>query len=298
MIAGSFFAASSCIAQAAPENKAPQTTWADELDNKYPGLLAEWGRLFEKLQKNVKFPASREESQLLPLLPESTIAYGAIPNYGDTSHQALKVFQQELQESDVLRDWWQHGGMATAGPKLEDSVEKFYQVSQYLGDEVVVSAAMDGKEPRMLIVAEIKKPGLKLVFQQMEKEFAGKSKSGVRVVDPKELASLESKRPADELLLLVRPDYVVGATDLPTLRNFNARLDRGTRGFATTSFGQRIAQAYQGGITLVAAANMHKTAGPSGTWLQTGSSSVSANGICGYEIPCWGSHECGRAGSE
>ncbi len=110
----------------------------------------------------------------------------------------------------------------------------------------------------MLIVAEIKKPGLKAVLQKMEKEISGKSKSDVRVVDPVELAALESKRPVDELLLLVRPDFIVGATDLPTLRNFNARLERGTKGFETSPFGQRVAQAYRGGITLVGAADVHK----------------------------------------
>jgi type II secretory pathway pseudopilin PulG len=229
-----------------------------EMNTKYPGLWAEFGRLFEKLQKNVQFPAARGESRLLPLLPEATMSYGAIPNYGDTAHQVLKIFHEELQESKVLREWWHHGEVATAGPKLEDGLEKFYQLSQFLGEEIVVSGAMDGKEPRLLIVAEVRKPGVKKILQQMIEEYGGKSKTGMRVLDAQELASEKDVRGADELLLLVRADYVIGAEDVATLRSFNARLEKGGRGFAAAPFGQRVMQAYQGGVTILAAADVHK----------------------------------------
>ena len=257
-IAAILFVASVCVAQTPPEGQAPGAAVVQELNRKYPGLLAEFGRLFEKLQKNVQFPAARGESRLLPLLPEATMSYGAIPNYGDAAHQALKIFQQELQESEVLRDWWQHGEVATAGPKLEDGLEKFYQLSQYLGEEIVISGAMDGKEPRLLIAAEVRKPGLKKFLQQMIEEYGGKSKAGVRVLDAQELASVKEVRGADELLLLVRADYVVGAEDVATLRSFNARLEKGGGGLAATPFGQRVVQAYQGGVTILAAADVHK----------------------------------------
>lgn len=250
--------ASACDAQATPEGQASAAAVVQELNAKYPGLLAEFGRLFEKLQKSLQFPAARAESRLLPLLPEATMSYGAIPNYGDAAHQALKIFQQELQESKVLRDWWQHGEVAAAGPKVEEGLERFYQLSQFLGEEIVISGAMEGKEPKLLMIAEVRKPGLKKFLQQMIEEYGGKSKAGVRVLDAQELASEKQVRGADELLLLVRADYVVGAEDVATLRSFNARLEKGGRGFATTPFGQRVVQAYQGGVTILAAADVHK----------------------------------------
>jgi hypothetical protein len=252
-----FLAASDCRAQVAPVTQAPEAQWTQEL-NKHPELLEEWGRLFEKLQQNLQFPPARSESRLLPLLPESTMSYAAFANYGDLAHQALKIFQQELQENSVLRDWWQHGELAAAAPKFEDSLDKFSQLGQYLGDEIVVSGAFDGREPNLLVVAEIRKPGLKKFLQQMVNEFAGKSKPGVRVLEPQELANAKDASPAEELVLLVRPDFVVAALNLPTLRSFNARLDRGSRGFASTPFGQRVVQGYEGGVTLLAAADLHK----------------------------------------
>jgi type II secretory pathway pseudopilin PulG len=255
-IAAIVLVASACSAQAKQEGQAPEAPWTQALNNS--GLLAEFGRLAERLQNELQFPKARGDSRLLLLLPEATMSYSAFPNYGDVAHQALKIFQQELQESSVLRDWWQHGELATAGPKVEDSLEKFYQLSQYLGGEIVVSGAMQGREPSLLIVAEIRKPDLKNFLQQMLNELAGKSKPGVRVLDLKELATAKDKGPEQELVVLVRPDFVVGALDLATLRSFNARLDRGSREFVSTPFGQRVVQEYQGGVTVFAAADLHK----------------------------------------
>jgi hypothetical protein len=257
--------ASACGAQVAPASQAPELAWTQEL-NKYSGLLEEFGRLVEKLQSNVQFPPPRPESHLLPLLPESTMSYAAFPNYGDAVHQMLNVFQRELQENAVLRDWWQHGKVAEAGPKVEESLEKFYQLSEYLGEEVVVSGATEGRDTSVLMVAEVRKPGLKKFLQQMLNDIPGKSKPKLRVVDPQELAAAKDMGPAQEPVILVRSDYIVGALDVATLRKFNVRLDRGGREFVSTPFGQRVAKGYEGGATVLAAADLHKilTLAPTG----------------------------------
>ena len=58
--------------------------------------------------------------------------------------------------------------------------------------------------------------------------------------------------------MLVRPDYVVAAMDLATLREFNAGLASHNGEFVSTPFGQRIAKEYGAGVTLLAAADLHK----------------------------------------
>ena len=118
----------------AQQMQAPPTeTPLARMLTKYPGLPAEFSHLLGKLQHDVQFPPARNQSRLLPLLPESTVFYAAIPNYGDAAHQALGIFHQELQQNSALRDWWQQGEMASAGPQFEDSLEQIYQLSQYLG---------------------------------------------------------------------------------------------------------------------------------------------------------------------
>jgi len=86
--------ASSCSAQAQAQAQAqapasgpsPNDLWLQYM-NKYPGLLDEFGRLFDRLSHNLQYPPPRIESHLLPLLPDSTV-YLAFPNYGDVTHQA------------------------------------------------------------------------------------------------------------------------------------------------------------------------------------------------------------------
>jgi type II secretory pathway pseudopilin PulG len=249
-------------AAAAQAAAGPEVQGLDEL-KKNPALMTEFGQLMKKLQQSVQSPPERSASRLLPLLPESTVFYAALPNFGDASHQALAVFQQEVKENSDLRAWWEHVAAAD-GPKVEESLEKFYQLSQYLGDEIVVSGAKEtGKDPSLLILAEARKPGLKDFLQQAEKELAGKSnpKPFLRVLNVQELAAAKDTPSEKELAILVRPDFVVGALDVAALRSFNARLDlvlkvKGSGGFASTPFGQRLAQAYEGGVTEVGAADL------------------------------------------
>src|SRR5215472_10883999 len=214
----SFILMSTSLSQTPPARQ-PATPWSPDL-NKYPGLPGEFAHLLDKLQRNVEFPPARMQSRLLTLLPESTTYYAAFPNYGNAAHQALLIFRRELQQSAVLRNWWQQGELAAIGPYFEDSVEKFYELSQYLGDEIVISGEIDGTTPSLMLVAEVRKPGVKDFLRRMLEELPSNSTSGVLVLDPEELASTpiqSTVRP----VVLVRPELVVAGPSLETVRRFN-----------------------------------------------------------------------------
>src|SRR5690348_1229289 len=97
---------------------------SDEL-KKYPGLVEEFGELFQGVMTEVKYPDGRTQSKLLPVLPESTMTYVAASNYGEPTRQILKIFREELRESEPLRKWWGSGEIASEGPKVEAFLEKF-----------------------------------------------------------------------------------------------------------------------------------------------------------------------------
>jgi hypothetical protein len=253
----------------------PGAELASDLKN-YPGLLDEFGRLLDKLRQDVPSPAPRSESHLLPLLPESTVAYGAAPNYGDTVSHSLAVLRKELQDSPVLKSWWTTGTIATSAPKIESALEKISQLYDYLGNETILSvtsskealislpaqkssAFITQKTPGILLVAEVRKPGLDVFLRRWLAESTDtKSKPGVRIFNPEELATAKDAPPSDQqLVVLVRQDYVAVAFDLATLRRLNARTENPNTAFATSAFGQRVSSAYSGGLTILAAADLH-----------------------------------------
>src|SRR5579864_5960672 len=146
------------------------------------------------------------------------------------------------------------GSMATQGPKIEDALEKIYELSQYLGDEIAVGAAPSTakEDPKFVIIAEVRKPGLKEFLPKILKDFADKSAPATRVLDVAELAIAKDASSSDQPVILVRPELVVLGENRATLRRFNARLEQNTQPFASTEFGQRLVQGYEGGATIVA----------------------------------------------
>jgi hypothetical protein len=255
IFAASLLFASTSAAQDKTPAQPPLPQWLQDLQ-KNPALSAEIGKLFLKLQSGVQFPLPRKTSHVLPLLPESTMFYAAIPNYGETEQKALEIFQKELGESPELCAWWQRGDLATLGPKIEDFLQKLAEFSHFLGDEVVFSGSMETRDFKPLIVAEIRKPGLKLFLEEEIKKLGGKPP--VRILDLQGLTTGQADSSAQNLLILVRPDFLVAAADLPTLRKFSARLDRGAKEFASAPFGRRVAQSYQAGMTTIFAADVQK----------------------------------------
>ena len=243
--------------QKSPAGTQTQPPFGEDL-SKNPELLKEFSNLIRQVQHNIQYPGPRSESQLLPLLPASTIFCAAFPNYGRASDQALKILRQELQDNAVFRDWWHQGEMATTGPKLESALEKFSELNDFLGEEIVVSGASDGKEPSFVVFAEIRKPGLKKYLQEMFQDLAGNAKQQIRVFDPRELAASVDKGASQGAVILVRPDFVVAAQNLAALRSFSARLDHPGREFSATPFGERVAREYRGGVTLLAAADLQR----------------------------------------
>jgi type IV pilus assembly protein PilA len=256
LMLAALLAGRSCTAQSAQTNPQPDAAALQDL-TKNPALITEFGKLAGRLQSEVRLPTAREDSAVLPVLPEETTFYIALPNYGEAAHEALGIFRQELQASPALREWWQQIEPSSRGPKIEDSIEKFYQVSQYMGDELVIAGETDGKEPKLLMVAQIRKPGFKEALQQMLSELPASTNSSVRALDPQELPGRGNAPSKRGFTVLVRSDFVVASSDLGMLGSFNARLNSGERNFLSTAFGERIAEEYKGGTTMVGAADLH-----------------------------------------
>lgn len=232
-----------------------EIAWSHDLD-KHLALLAEFAHLGNRLQ-TVQMPGLRYESKILPNLPGNTVLFASIPNLGDAVQQANQLFQQELQTSSVLNEWWQQAQSKRHGPDFTQIVNEFHSLSQYLGEEIVFSVAIDGKQGTPLAAAPVQRQGLKeFIEQELAKRTDAAHYSDIRVFDEAGLASATGQKRGG-LYMLVRPDFVAASPDLSALRAFNAALNRGNgAGLASTPFGQRLLAEYQNGAGLLFGANL------------------------------------------
>ncbi len=132
-------------------------SWSRD-STRYMALLGEFSVIKKGLDAMPAAPL-RHDSKLLAYLPRNTVLYASIPNLGSTLAEADRLFKARLQESEVLRAWWED---QKDGPKLDEMIQKLRTFSDYLGDEIVlaVSGDWEGNYSRPMLFAEVKKPGL------------------------------------------------------------------------------------------------------------------------------------------
>jgi type IV pilus assembly protein PilA len=227
---------------------------------KDPELVNAVEHLSQRLTSELQYPAARTQSRILPRLPDSTMFYGAFPNYGPVLRQSLQIWQQELHDSAAIRTFLQKNKLDAGEPKFEEAVQKISEFMDYLGDEVVVTGSLKGKEPSGVVIAEVRKPGLSAFLEHVDQLLNADSKDHLRVLDPQQLQTATDK-PGGDLTVLVRPDFVVIGGSAATVREVNAQLDKGTASFASNALGRRLAQAYQGGTNTLLAADLQKLVG-------------------------------------
>lgn len=227
---------------------------------KDPEFMKSVNHLMERLSNELQYSAPRTQSRILPRLSDSTMFYGAFPNYGPVLRQSLQIWQQEMHDSAALKNFLQKNKLDTGEPKFEEAVQKLIDISDYLGDELVITADLHGKEPSGAFIAEVRKPGLAEFLEHVNQLLSTDSKEHLRIVDPQQLQTA-TDQPGGLPIVLVRPDFVVFSTSAATLREYNTQLDKGTSSFAASPLGKRLAQSYQGGTSGIFAADLQKLIG-------------------------------------
>jgi hypothetical protein len=230
-----------------------EIAWSSDLDHEL-ALLAEFSKLRKELAE-IQTPGPRYESKILPLLPADTVLYIGIPNLGDALQQANQIFQQQLSQSKVLQEWWNKSGNSTQHPTPQELIDQIHSVSQYLGDEVVITAR-GSFDSGPVLVAEVRQGGLK---EYLQNHFADTLKSpqgaaNLRVVDPQSLSSMAGNERG--MIMLVTPKMLVAGGDAASVRQMSTQLDAGAALFAGTDFGQRITAVYSRGAEILVAANL------------------------------------------
>ena len=231
-----------------------EIAWSSDLDHEL-ALLAEFSKLRTQLAA-IQTPGPRYESKILPLLPTDTVLYIGIPNLGDALQQANKIFQQQLSQSKVLQDWWNKSGNSNQHPTPQELIDQIQAISQYLGDEVVITfrGSSLSNEHGPVLLAEVRQVGLKDYLRNHLADAlkTPQGNTNLHAVDLQSLSTLAGDERG--MIMLVRSIMLVVGADAASVRQMSAQLDAGATLFAGTDFGQRIAAAYSRGTeTLVAA---------------------------------------------
>jgi hypothetical protein len=235
----------------APEPIERQFTWSPERE-KYVGMMAQLANVEHRMAQ-IPFPEPRYSSDLLARVPIDTQLYISVPNLGDFLKEANGVFQDQLNASPELREWWTKGHERNPD-QLDEFIGKINDISQYLGNEVVFIGRKQGDRSTLAMVADVKRSGLQ---DELQQQF-GAATAKLVVLNQASLAAAAGAADAGQCAYaLVRDHEIVFANSVTTLTQLNAQLDTGPSGFAGTDFGKQIAAAYGRGAGIILGANIH-----------------------------------------
>ena len=213
---------------------------------KYLALLGDFAVL-QKQFAAIPGPGLRYNSELLQYVPEHTVVYAAIPNLTNTIGEASRLFQDRLQQSPALRDWWQRQQKGN-GPKLDDVLNQVKTFSSYLGDEIVIAVAKNGTQySAPVILAKVTQNGLDAFLQT---QTALQTVHNPAAVTP---------GPGRPLLVYVSNGLLTASPDAAELQRAAVRAQQGSTGqFAETPFYQQIARSYEQGAEWILCVDMEQ----------------------------------------
>jgi len=232
----------------APEPLSEQVAWSPNRDE-YLELLAQFSILQHKIEQ-IPLPQPRYGSDLLNRMPAETQLYVSVPNLGDFVTQAKTIFDDQLKQSPVLQRWW-NTGKQDKTEELDKLVNQLHDLSQYIGDEMVIVALKQQTGPGFAVIADVQRGGLADLLKQ---EFAKEGHDGLTVLDQNGLNAATTGGRGG--YALVRQKEVVFSNSIETLKTIDAQLNAGASGFASGEFGQQITAAYNRGAGIILAANL------------------------------------------
>jgi hypothetical protein len=198
---------------------------------KYDALLGELSALGKQIEA-IPAASLRYHPDFLDRLPPGTVIYAAIPNLGPTLTQASQILESRLQQSAVLREWWNQQ-QSSKGPQVQDLMSRLETLTKYLGREVVLSVGetAPGKYRAPVVMATVTKPGLR--------------------------AFLETQMPLDDRLIYLDDNLIAVSSDAAELQRTVGFINAANpNAFAATPFHARIADSYTNGAGWLLAADI------------------------------------------
>jgi ferric-dicitrate binding protein FerR (iron transport regulator) len=220
----------------------------------YLALLGEFSALHKQFEA-IPAPSLRYDSTLLKMVPADTTFYAAIPNLGSTLAEANQLFQDRIQQSEVLQQWWKQKQASGEAQKTEEMISRIQSFSQYLGDEVVIAMPAEHQSP--VLLAEVRRSDFRPFLEQHLRDFGSEygGTTPLLLENPSSIVPGQKDQP----LVLLQNNILAVTADARQMRATAAVIDgSASSGFASTPFYAAIQKAYQGGAGWLICANMEQ----------------------------------------
>ena len=231
---------------------AREIAWSENA-GRHIAMMKELLALGREMDQQVRMPEARYASPLLGFLPANTAFYLAIPNLGEPMAEAFRVVQRRIGESPTLAEWWEREmGGAAGEQKMESTIDELRRVAAYLGDEIVIAAAMtpEGRLGEPALLAELKQDGF---AEFLRTELARRDGLTLRsFTSAADIGGGGDK----ELLLYTNRGVAVLAAKADSLRRIALAVEGGGGGFAGTALAGQIAESYSEGASFLFSADL------------------------------------------
>jgi ferric-dicitrate binding protein FerR (iron transport regulator) len=222
--AGDQFAASRVVA-ARPVDE--DFAWSANA-SQHLAVLGELAKVKNQWQK-MQLPELRYDSAILRQMPAGTVFFAALPNLGQTVDQAWRVFEGQMNQSAVLKQWWDTEQPRAPEMPMEQVVSRIRTFHEYLGNEVVFAAIAgpDGRK-EFAFLADVTKDGLDAYIKSQTP--AGGPVPGYAIVNRTLVMSVDG-------------------SSLSPWTAWAAR--RADSGFTNSGLGQRLLTSYRQGTNII-----------------------------------------------
>jgi len=208
-------------------------------------LLQEFSAIQKDLHEATFGEELRYSSQLLNLLPEGTVAYGAVPNVSSRLGDVYQSFLQRVQENGALREWYEEKFFpGDQGITLDEIVQKMTIFGDYLGDEIVFAVIKETQGAEIpVVLAQVTDESLLWTMVNEEAERINSLAEGEASIfvinDP---AAIE---PTKGLFILIDAGLVAVSPSVGLLKSV---VEGNSSTFPETRFYQKIAASYSEGV--------------------------------------------------
>ncbi|MEM8961449.1 MAG: FecR family protein [Acidobacteriota bacterium] len=232
-----------------------EVAWSRNIDE-YIALLQELDALRAELDR-LPVPNLRYDSRLLDLMPPETVIYAALPNLGETIGEAYGVVTTKLDESPLLREWWEENNSGFE-EHLDELVAKLTELGQYVGAEIAVGGALDSEGDMGLpvLLAEVENPAGLQTFLDEQIGLLSDGEAWLEWVD-NPLEATASADDGDRVYGWLHNGVLVLSPDLVPLQWVAAlELQGMANPFVGTDFHGQIAALYDEGAEILVAADL------------------------------------------